>query len=355
MTTRFNFRNILWMLAGSLLVGSTLSLNACKDDEEEFLGNWKAKSDFSGRSRYGAASFVINDQAYIVSGYNAHEKEYLKDCWRFDIDKNQWEEMDMFPGEGRVYSIGFEAGGKGYVACGYRSDSMKYYADVWVFDPSAERGSQWTQSTTKYFANDSTKALYGATAFTINGKGYVIGGYRKGQGTLNETWEFDPASDTWTKKADITKKRYFAQSFVLNGKGYVLGGNNNNSCPTDLYAYDPASNTWEQKRAINNASDDDYDDDYQNIARQQASTFVIGTLAYITLGSVSSSTLNTTWEYDAIADVWTRKTDFEGAARVNAIGFTIKGRGFVTTGGTQSSAYDDTWEFLPLETKVSGD
>lgn len=355
MNTGFNFRNIMCAMAASLLVvAATLTFGSCSDKEEEFMGNWVAMPDFSGMSRYGAASFVIGDKAYVVGGYNANERQYLRDCWCFDLDNNQWTKLDTFPGEGRVYAFGFEANGKGYVGCGYRGDTQKYYNDVYEFDPTSNK---WIS--VGAFANDTTSAMamYGATAFSINGIGYVVGGYRQGQGTLNEMWAFDPSQPDgarWSEKPHITKKRYYAQAFVLNGKGYVIGGNSNNTFPTDLYAYDPASNQWERKRSITNATDDDFDDEYQNIARQQACAFVIDNLGYITLGA-TGTTISTTWEYDPKSDLWSRKTDFEGTARVNAISFTLRNRGFITTGGTQSSSYDDTWEFKPFNQKVSGD
>src|SRR5436190_22202994 len=41
---------------------------------------------------------------------------------------------------------------------------------------------------------------YGAVSFTIGTKGYVGTGH---SGTGKDFWEYDPATDTWTQKADF--------------------------------------------------------------------------------------------------------------------------------------------------------
>lgn len=349
----------MWIMALSL--SSLTLLSACGDetDQEVFVGNWKWMPDFSGLSRYGAASFVLNDQAYIVSGYNSNEKLYLKDCYRFDANANRWEKMADFPGDGRISAFGFAAGGKGYVGCGWNSSTNVRYNDVYEYDPTTNTWAQVENfANDTIMATDSTKAAtgrYGSVSFDINGIGYVAGGY--GQSYLNEVWAYDPSQPVgsrWSAKADLPRKCYYAQAFVINGLAYVLGGNNNGSRPTSFYAYNPSSNSWERKRDITNATDDDFDNNYSSIAREAGCTFVIGGLGYITLGE-SSSSLSTTWEYDPAQDLWTRKADFEGSVRSHGVGFSINGRGFITTGRASSASYDDTWEFKPFEDKIIGD
>ena len=344
----------MWLMALALL-------GACGGgtSEEVFVGTWKWMPDFSGLSRYGAASFVLDDKAYVVSGYNANEKLYLNDCYRFDANESRWEKIADFPGVGRISAFGFAANGKGYVGCGWNSNTSTRYNDVYEYDPTS---NTWTQ--VENFANDTTyasdttkavKGCYGSTSFSINGIGYVAGGY--GQSYLNELWAYDPtqpAGERWKSKASLPRKCYYAQSFVIGSTAYVLGGNNNGSRPTSFYAYDPATDTWIRKRDITNATDDDFDDNYSSITREAGCTFVIGGLGYITVGEASAS-LSTTWEYNPENDLWTRKTDFEGSVRSHGVGFSIGGRGFVTTGRASSSSYDDTWEFKPFEDKVVGD
>ena len=111
--------------------------------------------------------------------------------------------------------------------------------------------------------------------------------------------------------------------------------------------YDQASNSWTEKRKINDATDEDFDDDYgDNIKRSNAAVFVMNNRAYLSCGNRSGIT-GSTWEYDIANDYWIEKTGFEGAAREGSIGFSINNRGYLVTGSNSSFRFDDLWEFLP--------
>ena len=85
----------------------------------------------------------------------------------------------------------------------------------------------------------------------IGGKLYLAGGLFEASGVVG--WHpglnvYDPARNTWTKKADMPKR--FAQGVtgVINGKLYVLPGTCNNCGPSTpnrrFYRYDPVTNIW---------------------------------------------------------------------------------------------------------------
>lgn len=353
MKTRQKFWNVLTLSMCVLL--TTPFLTSCEDDEDDLVGNWVRTSDFSGVNRYGAASFVIGEAAYIVGGYTSSEAELLQDCWKFDVYSNQWIQMANFPGQGRVYAFGFTSNGKGYVGCGYNNKTFTKFKDVWEFDPNVGETGTWTQ--VEDFANNSISGCerYGCTSFTINGIGYVCGGNNSYY--LNELWAYDASQalgSRWTRKSDLPKKRMNAQAFVIDNVAYVIGGNNNGTYPTDMYAFDPATNSWAKKREIYNATDDDFDNDYTGITREKGCTFVIDGRGYLTLG-ISSNLLATTWEYSPSDDKWTKKTAFEGSSREASVGFTVEGRGFIATGGSSGTSYDDVWEFQPNAEQLDSD
>jgi hypothetical protein len=110
--------------------------------------------------------------------------------------------------------------------------------------------------------------------------------------------------------------------------------------------YDPGTGEWTKKRSITDATDEDFDDDYANIARISAATFVVNGKGYVTLGS-SSSLLSTTWEYDPVADLWKSLTEFEGTIRTEAVGFGVGSYGYVTTGRSNAFYLEDIWRFDP--------
>jgi N-acetylneuraminic acid mutarotase len=114
----------------------------------------------------------------------------------------------------------------------------------------------------------------GAVAFTIQGKGYVGTGSGAG-GTGKDFWEYDPASDSWTQKADLVGSPVsYATGFALNGKGYIGSGVvfGNGDFLKTFYEYDPALDKWTRKA------------DFPGFAVDQAVGFSIGDLGYIGMG-----------------------------------------------------------------------
>src|SRR5690349_24668286 len=93
----------------------------------------------------------------------------------------------------------------------------------------------WTQ-TDNFPAGPRSQAF----TFTINDKVYVGGGWN-GLTYQIDFWEFDPALNKWTQKANLPSRRYGAFAFSVNGKGYMGGGDNNLSFQNDFWEYDPAS------------------------------------------------------------------------------------------------------------------
>jgi N-acetylneuraminic acid mutarotase len=93
--------------------------------------------------------------------------------------------------------------------------------------------------------------LYGVAC---NGKMYVIGGWADGK-ARGANYEYDPATDKWTKKKSMPRPAHHAALASYNGKIYVCGGfvpPENTQIPTggawqpidDMWAYDPAADSW---------------------------------------------------------------------------------------------------------------
>jgi N-acetylneuraminic acid mutarotase len=93
--------------------------------------------------------------------------------------------------------------------------------------------------------------LYGVAC---NGKMYVIGGWDDGK-ARGANYEYDPATDKWTKKTSMPRKAHHAALASYNGKIYVFGGfvpPENTNVPLggawqpidNAWEYDPAADSW---------------------------------------------------------------------------------------------------------------
>ncbi|MHC4439988.1 MAG: Kelch repeat-containing protein, partial [Planctomycetota bacterium] len=81
----------------------------------------------------------------------------------------------------------------------------------------------WTQ-----IDNSPTPRL-APTSAVVNGKIYIIGGWTSEPDAIGISTvdEYDPASNTWTRKADMpTARSSSPSSAVVDGKIYVIGGDN---------------------------------------------------------------------------------------------------------------------------------
>lgn len=150
----------------------------------------------------------------------------------------------------------------------------------------------WTQKASLSSGRD------GSVAFTINGKGYFVGG----QFGNNETWEYDPTNNNWTLRAPFPGTEPYNKGFSIGNAGYVLENGT-----TNLWCYQPASNTWSPKTP------------FPGIPRLSYTTMVIDGKGYAGMGKVPFGAPLIDWyEYDPLTDSWTGKAEFPGYPRAGA-------------------------------------
>ena len=95
---------------------------------------------------------------------------------------------------------------------------------------------------------EPSEELYGIAA---NGKFYVLGGLAPAWTPRGWVYEYDPASDQWTKKKNMPLATHHVALAEMNGKIYVFGGFvKPPSGPTawvpidNVWEYDPVADSW---------------------------------------------------------------------------------------------------------------
>ena len=328
---------------------TVFTLASCTSNSDTTkLGNWVKKADYSGDARTEAVSFVIGDTAYVGTGYGglgngSTNGQKLNDFWKYDVTKDAWTEMaslvdpnDPTNDISRQAATAFTVGTKGYVTTGIGSDYLTR-KDTWEFDPAT---NSWSKK-----ADFTGLPRYYAVSFSVGGAGYVgAGGAGDGGSNYSDFYKYDASSNTWTAANPLKDKRRQAIAFVIKDSAYVVTGTSNSLATYRMYVYDYKTDQWFERWQIKNATDGSFDDDYNSIDRTGGVSFVIDNKAYVAVGSRSN-----TWEYDPISGYWTEKTAFDAAQRSGAVGFTVKNRGFVALGAPAggSSNLDDTYEFKP--------
>lgn len=134
----------------------------------------------------------------------------------FDAAAKRWFSAAPLP-QARNSSAGAVTRGVLYVIGG-RTVSGGNSAQVDVYDPLSDR---WNQ------ARPLPKAIGGGAAAVLNGKIYVFGGEYfspSGGGVFPETWEYDPAKDSWRSVTAMARPRHGLGAVRLRNTIYVLGG-----------------------------------------------------------------------------------------------------------------------------------
>jgi N-acetylneuraminic acid mutarotase len=297
-------------------------------------GNWVSKSTLDGVARSEAVSFVVNDSAYVATGYDGNVR--LNDVWMYNATGDYWIQKDTFPGTPRSSAVAFAVGNYAYLGTGF--DGVNRLNDMWQYDPMS---NSWTQKN-----NFGGTARYDAVAFGIGNYGYIGTGFDGSY--LKDFYQYDPTADSWTQIYGFGgEKRTAAVAFVYNNKGYIVTGVDNGTEVNDFWSFDPSSNTWTALRDISNVSTESYDDNYTNIIRDNGAAFIVGDKAYVSTGEINGALTTTTWEYDFATDLWTSKQAYEGAARQGANGFSISQGGYLGMGRSSTFAFDDLRQFFP--------
>jgi N-acetylneuraminic acid mutarotase len=321
---------------------AVLTLASCSSSEDTTkLGNWVRRADYQGDARREAVSFVIGDTAYVGTGTSGVDGgTLLSSFYKYDATKDNWtmiasmqDVADPAKNLARTGATAFAAGGKGYVTTGSDAD-FKSLKDTWEYNPAT---NSWASK-----AAFPGAARYFAVGFSLKDQGYVGTGYDGGN-NMSDFFRYIPSQDRWEPITSLKDKRRQAVAFVIKDSAYVVTGTGAGVVPTRMYVYDATNDTWREKAKIENATDESFDDDYSSIARYAGVAFVINNKGYVTTGFSGAST----WEYDPVADRWTEKTAFDGASRNSAVGFSVKGRGFISTGYSSATYLDDLYEFLP--------
>src|ERR1700730_15348370 len=134
---------------------------------------------------------------------------------------NPWATLAPFP-DASEEVLGAVANGKLYVFCGL-GPNWTPKALVYEYDPAT---NNWTRK--KPMQLPSHHVAFAA----LNDKIYAFGGFTLPYNgppawrPLDNAWEYDPAADSWKALAPMPTKRGAAGAAIVNGKIYVVGGAN---------------------------------------------------------------------------------------------------------------------------------
>jgi hypothetical protein len=178
-----------------------------------------------------------------------------------------------------------------------------------------------------------------AATFSINNIGYVVSGISENGTLLADMYAYDPTADSWTQKASLPAPgRQDAFGMTIGNKGYLIGGWDTTyglSFLPDVWEYDPVADNWTR---MNN---------FPGKPRVDAGGFAVGNIGYYGMGYLGPGDAMDWWRYDPAADTWTQKANFAYDTYNANYGFTFAGTGYLLSFDDLNwSSYDtaaDQW------------
>ncbi len=228
------------------------------------------------------------------------------------VNAQGWLARSDFGGVGRHRGTGIAIGNKGYIGLGHVNGTglNVSYNDWWQYDPAA---NTWTQKA-NYVA-----ASYGAVAFGTSTKGYVGGG----TAFTTQYFEYNPVTNLWTGIANCPLTISNQTAFSVEEKGYVILGN-------QIAEFNPIINSWVMKANLPASL---------NI---WSTSFVVGTSAFVKNGTQL-------YEYKPAQDMWLPRASCSGIATGGSSAFTVGEKGYIISGysGSLANVTKEVWQFNP--------
>ena len=255
-------------------------------------------------------------------------------AFSFTSMAEEWDQRADFGGEPRHRTVMISIGNYIYAGLGHYNGAgiNVLKKDWWEFDPAT---NSWTQK-----ADYMGGICYHAAAFTIDNYGYVGTGRTSpiGNTLVKSFYRYDPTNNSWMQIADFPGTgRRGACAWAMNGYGYVGSGETTMSRTSDFYRYNPTNNTWIAIASL------------PGPARLSAVAFEIGGYGYVGTGDTDFGSTNDFWRYNPGSNTWQARANVGPTNRQEAMAFALNGVGYIGTGVDFEGGnnFGDMWEYTP--------
>jgi len=150
---------------------------------------WLEKSSLPFLGRSGAASFVIDNIAYIVGGKTLLSPA-SNEVWAYDISNDSWQQKNNLPFSGRFRASAAAENNKGYFLFG-KDENNQFYNELYQYDPLLD---SWIRVGQFPDAGRSHSSLIALSRHLI-----VFSGIDSASHYYHDTWTFNLKESVWTQ------------------------------------------------------------------------------------------------------------------------------------------------------------
>ncbi len=198
---------------------------------------------YSGTGSSSAGNIYLQSQALnwpFDIRFTSSDGDTLIDFWRKSYNSSSGTWLIEIP------SISASGSTTIYMYYGKSDDSDASNIYNTCISPSDDfRYPAWTT------LSDMPWSTADQTIAVVNSKLYVIGGYlpgassgTHGYGGMNDCWEYNISTSTWTQKTGMPTDRWGMIAVTVGSLIYVFGGESHGSASTKLEIYNPSTDSW---------------------------------------------------------------------------------------------------------------
>ena len=264
---------------------------------------------------------ALGGKIYVVAGKTSASP--ISTMRIYDPATGAWTTGPNLPGPAVENPAATTAGGKLYVFGGSTGPFSGAVTNAAVYDPAT---NQWSVLPSMPVARG------GATAQSVGGSIYVIGGMDTNGASLASVSTFNTSTNAWGSVAAMSTRRDNPGSAVLNGSIYVFGGRTRNADGTvvdnqlaTVERFNPSTGTWSAAAPM-------------PTARRTMVVAVVNGRALVIGGErkPDGTAFAQNEEYDPLTNTW-RTLKPLPTARHGAAGGVVNGVVYVIGGATNAS------------------
>jgi N-acetylneuraminic acid mutarotase len=319
--------------ARTLKIGTlaVLGIGACQSDSlpsgPEMQSGFEIRADVAPASntwikrpdmptgRYGLVAAAVNGVVYAIGGATGEPTRKVEAYFPNLNSFVQWGTKSPLPAP-RTFPHGAAVlGGKIYVPGGLDA-GQSHTKTLYRYNPAT---NTWTRKA------DLPRAGFGGVSAAIDGKLYVYVPYGPEGSPAAALYRYEPSTNVWTTRAQPPGVQRLAAVGVINGKMYLAGGLSVQNQPlATLRVYDPVNNSWTLKAPM-------------PTARALPAGRAIDGKLYVAGGYAAPQTLDVTEVYNPGTNSWSVKAPMT-IPRYGAASAVVSGKLYVIGGGNSGKA-----------------
>ena len=198
-------------------------------------------------ARLNHAMALDPDTGRVIMFGGLGDDGVLNDTWAYDPAANAWTNLSptgTMPSPRAGHSMAYDPATQRLIMFGGFDESGGRLNETWAYDPTANTWTKLSPSGKLPAGRDAHSMVYDPSSGLM-----IVFGGEYDHGNLNDTWAYDPVTDSWTglsPSGSLPGERFgSAMAYDLSdGRLIMFGGFNDTHAFNDTWAYDSRANSW---------------------------------------------------------------------------------------------------------------